>query len=368
MQTEEKRTLMVELGERSYPILIGKNLEDSLLELKKIHLEEGRKVVVVADEGLTAGNPGFCEQFMAGLPIFSTPAGEETKSVKYLSGIWDFLSEQKVDRSSVLFAFGGGVAGDLAGFASASYLRGISFYQVPTTLLAMVDSSVGGKTGINLVAGKNLVGAFHQPKGVFVDLHSLLSLPKREFSAGMAEIIKYGMLGNVALYGKLTSRTSPLSVSSPELTDVILSCCSDKARIVEQDERETSGGTGGRALLNLGHTFAHAIEAVSGYGHYLHGEAVAVGLVCALRLSLLRGGCTDGDEQVLVDLLRTYDLPFALRESLPVGDLMKAMTSDKKVVAGKLRFVLMREIGVSHVVSEVETTEVEQVWESVGAG
>ncbi len=368
MQTEEKRTLMVELGERSYPILIGKNLEDSLLELKKIHLEEGRKVVVVADEGLTAGNPGFCEQFMAGLPIFSTPAGEETKSVKYLSGIWDFLSEQKVDRSSVLFAFGGGVAGDLAGFASASYLRGISFYQVPTTLLAMVDSSVGGKTGINLVAGKNLVGAFHQPKGVFVDLHSLLSLPKREFSAGMAEIIKYGMLGNGALYGQLANRASPLSVSSPELTDVILSCCSDKARIVEQDERETSGGTGGRALLNLGHTFAHAIEAVSGYGHYLHGEAVAVGLVCALRLSLLRGGCTDGDEQVLVDLLRTYDLPFALRESLPVGDLMKAMTSDKKVVAGKLRFVLMREIGVSHVVSEVETTEVEQVWESVGAG
>ncbi len=137
---------------------------------------------------------------------------------------------------------------------------------------------------------------------------------------------------------------------------------------MEQDERETSGGTGGRALLNLGHTFAHAIEAVSGYGHYLHGEAVAVGLVCALRLSLLRGGCTDGDEQVLVDLLRTYDLPFALRESLPVGDLMKAMTSDKKVVAGKLRFVLMREIGVSHVVSEVETTEVEQVWKSVGAG
>jgi 3-dehydroquinate synthase len=368
MQAEEQRTLTVELGERSYPILIGSNLESSLLELKKRHLEEGRKIVAVVDEGLKAQNSGFCGRFMADLPVFATPSGEDTKSVKYLSGIWDFLSEQKVDRSSVLFAFGGGVTGDLAGFASASYLRGISFYQVPTTLLAMVDSSVGGKTGINLVAGKNLVGAFHQPEGVFLDLDSLLSLPEREFSAGMAEVIKYGMLGNVALYEKLTNRTSPLSVSSPELADVILGCCSDKARIVEQDERETSGGTGGRALLNLGHTFAHAIEAVSGYGNYLHGEAVAVGLVCALRLSILRGCCTAGDEQILIDLLGTYDLPFALRESLPMEDLMKAMTSDKKVVAGNLRFVLMREIGVSHVVSEVESSEIERVWKSVGAG
>ena len=368
MQTEENRSLTVELGERSYPILIGKNLEGSLLELKKSHLEEGRMVVVVIDEGLMTANPGFCERFLEDLPTFSTPSGEDTKSVKYLAGIWDFLAEQRVDRSSVLFAIGGGVTGDLAGFSAASYLRGISFYQVPTTLLAMVDSSVGGKTGINLSAGKNLVGAFHQPEGVFVDLDSLLSLPKREFSAGMAEIIKYGMLGNAALYDELASRTSPVCVSSPELPDVILSCCSDKARIVEQDERETGGGPGGRALLNLGHTFAHAIEAVSGYGNYLHGEAVAVGLVCALRLSLLRGWCADGDEKVLLDLLGTYDLPTALRDSLPVADLMKAMTSDKKVVAGNLRFVLMREIGVAQVVSEVENSEVEQIWRSVGAG
>ena len=368
MQTEENGSLTVELGERSYPILIGKNLEDSLLELKKSHLEEGRKVVVVIDEGLRTANPGFCERFLEDLPTFSTPSGEDTKSVKYLAGIWDFLAEQRVDRSSVLFAIGGGVTGDLAGFSAASYLRGISFYQVPTTLLAMVDSSVGGKTGINLSAGKNLVGAFHQPEGVFVDLDSLLSLPKREFSAGVAEIIKYGMLGNAELYDELASRTSPVCVSSPELPDVILSCCSDKARIVEQDERETGGGPGGRALLNLGHTFAHAIEAVSGYGNYLHGEAVAVGLVCALRLSLLRGWCADGDEKVLLDLLGTYDLPTALRDSLPVADLMKAMTSDKKVVAGNLRFVLMRKIGVAQVVSEVENSEVEQIWRSVGAG
>ena len=367
MQTDENKSLKVELGDRSYPILIGKNLEDSLLELKERHLNEGRKVVVVVDEGLKVANPSFYERFMADLPIFSTPSGEDTKSLGFLSGIWDFLAEQKVDRSSVLFALGGGVTGDLAGFASASFLRGISFYQVPTTLLAMVDSSVGGKTGINLLAGKNLVGAFHQPDGVFVDLDSLQSLPQREFSAGIAEVIKYGMLGNVELYDKLASRTSPLCVSSPELPDVILSCCSDKARIVEQDEREKSEGGGGRALLNLGHTFAHAIEAVSGYGNYLHGEAVAIGLVCALRLSFPRGGCSGVEVDNLLALLRTYDLPTALRESLPVADLMKAMTSDKKVVAGNLRFVLMREIGDSHVVSDVESSEVEGIWKSVGA-
>lgn len=367
MQADENKTLKVELGERSYPILIGKNLEGSLLEMKERHLSEGRKVVVVVDEGLKAANPSFCARFMADLPIFLTPPGEDTKSVRFLSGIWDFLAEQKVDRSSVVFALGGGVTGDLAGFASASFLRGISFYQVPSTLLAMVDSSVGGKTGINLVAGKNLVGAFHQPKGVFVDLNVLQSLPRREFSAGMAEVIKYGMLGNAELYGKLANRTSPLCVSSPELADVILSCCSDKARIVEEDERETSGGTGGRALLNLGHTFAHAIEAVSGYGNYLHGEAVAVGLVCALRLSLLRGGCSGLGVDNLLGLLRTYELPIALLRALPLADLMKAMTSDKKIVAGNLRFVLMREIGDSHVVSGVGSSEVEVVWKSVGA-
>jgi 3-dehydroquinate synthase len=368
MNEGKNMQLEVRLGERTYPIRIGSGSANTLLEESDRYLSQGRKVVAVFDEGLVEANPDFCSKLRAEVPCFSTPSGESTKSLDWLGRLWGFLSEQKVDRSSVLFAVGGGVTGDLAGFAAASYLRGISFYQVPTTLLAMVDSSVGGKTGINLSSGKNLVGAFHQPTGVFVDVDCLRTLPPREFSAGMAEIIKYGMLGNLSLYQQLVERTVPLSASSPELDEIILCCCSDKARIVEQDEKETSGGSGGRALLNLGHTFAHAIEAVSGYGSYLHGEAVAIGLVCALRLSRIQGGCQDHDEEVLIELLRSYELPFALEKNLSLADLMNVMGSDKKVVAGKLRFVLMQEIGVSQVVGEVDAAEVERVWKSVGVG
>jgi len=368
MEEGTNKQLEVRLGERTYPITIGSGLADLLLEERGRFLKQGRKVVAVFDEGLVEANPDFCTEFRAGIPCFSAPSGESTKSVDCLAGLWDFLSGQKVDRSSALFAVGGGVTGDLSGFAAASYLRGISFFQVPTTLLAMVDSSVGGKTGINLSSGKNLVGAFHQPTGVFVDVDCLRTLPSREFSAGMAEVIKYGMLGNPTLYGELVGRAVPLSASSPELKEIVFCCCSDKARIVEQDEKETSEGAGGRALLNLGHTFAHAIEAVSGYGTYLHGEAVAIGLVCALRLSRIRGGCRDHDEEILIELLRSYELPVALDKHLPLPDLMNVMESDKKVVAGKLRFVLMQEIGVSQVVGEVDAEEVERVWKSVGAG
>ena len=366
MEEGKNRQLEVRLGERTYPITIGSGLGDLLLEERSRFLSQGRKVVAVFDEGLVEANPDFCHEFRAGTPCFSTPSGESTKSIDYLL-VLDFLSGQKVDRSSVLFAVGGGVTGDLAGFAAASYLRGISFHQVPTTLLAMVDSSVGGKTGINLSSGKNLVGAFHQPAGVFVDLDCLRTLPVREFSAGMAEVIKYGMLGNPSLYAELAGRSVPLCATSPELQEIILRCCTDKARIVEEDEKETNRGGGGRALLNLGHTFAHAIEAVSGYGTYLHGEAVAIGLVCALRLSRMRGACSDDDEGPLIELLRSYELPVALEQNLPLSDLMEVMESDKKVIEGKLRFVLMKEIGVSQVVGEVDRRDVEFVWKSVGA-
>ena len=367
MEEGKNRQLEVRLGERTYPITIGSGLGNLLLEERSRFLSQGRKVVAVFDEGLVEANPDFCHEFRTGTPCFSTPSGESTKSIDCLAGLWDFLSGQKVDRSSVLFAVGGGVTGDLAGFAAASYLRGISFHQVPTTLLAMVDSSVGGKTGINLLSGKNLVGAFHQPAGVFVDVDCLRTLPAREFSAGMAEVIKYGMLGNPSLYAELAGRSAPLCATRPELQEIILRCCTDKARIVESDEKETNSGGGGRALLNLGHTFAHAIEAVSGYGTYLHGEAVAVGLVCALRLSRMRGACSDDDEKPLIELLRSYELPVALEKNLPLSDLMEVMESDKKVIAGKLRFVLMKEIGSSQVVGEVDRGDVEVVWKSVGA-
>jgi 3-dehydroquinate synthase len=239
-------------------------------------------------------------------------------------------------------------------------LRGIDFYQVPTTLLAMVDSSVGGKTGINLKAGKNLVGAFHQPKAVFIDLECLKSLPKREFSAGMAEVIKYGLLGNKTLFKKLVSFSSPLHSKSEELPEIIETCCVDKAKIVEVDERETDKTTGGRALLNLGHTFAHAIEA-------LHGEAVSIGLVCAIRLSGLRDGSNQLDESSLETLLNSYQLPIRLNSPLVISELINAMQSDKKVSAGKIRFVALKSIGNAFVTSDIAIEDVIKVWKSVGA-
>ena len=294
-------SLTVHLEDRSYPIRIGRGLETTIISEVDSLRKEGKKVVALIDQGLVEGNPEFCSKLLLSIPTFEVPRGETSKSVAILEKAWNFLAINRVDRSSCLFAIGGGVTGDLAGFAAASFLRGIAFYQVPTTLLAMVDSSVGGKTGINLAVGKNLVGSFHQPKEVFIDLEVLKTLPQREFSAGMAEVIKYGMLGNRGLYDRLLALGKPLDSTSQELAEFVSICCSDKALIVQADERETSKNGGGRALLNLGHTFAHAIEAQAGYGHYLHGEAVAIGLVCAFRLSRHLGFCEEEQEE---DLLR----------------------------------------------------------------
>ena len=239
------KTLNVGLGERSYPIYIGRDLGSLINQASSKYLGQGKKVVSITDSGLIKKAPLFASEFLNSVPHLNLPSGETTKSIEHLSNIWNFLADQGIDRSGILFALGGGVTGDLAGFAAASYLRGIDFYQVPSTLLAMVDSSVGGKTGINLKAGKNLVGAFHQPKAVFIDLDCLKSLPNREFSAGMAEVIKYGLLGNKELFTRLLSFSSPLHSESEELPGIIESCCLDKARIVEDDERETDGAQGG---------------------------------------------------------------------------------------------------------------------------
>lgn len=367
MSTDVFETLNVGLGDRSYPIYIGRNLESLIQEVASENLNQSKKVVAVIDQGLREEASSFANEFIHSVPNLSLPRGEKTKSIEFLSNIWDFLAGEGVDRSGVLYALGGGVTGDLVGFAAASYLRGINFYQVPTTLLAMVDSSVGGKTGINLKAGKNLVGAFHQPQAVFIDLECLKTLPKREFSAGMAEVIKYGLLGNESLFNNLLSFTSPLHSESVELPDIIKCCCLEKARIVEEDERETEKISGGRALLNLGHTFAHAIEAVSGYGQYLHGEAVSIGLVCAIRLSLLGTYCSKQDESSLENLLQSYELPVQLNSPLAIPELMNAMQSDKKVSAGKIRFVALKNIGNAFVTSDVSMNEVIKVWKSVGA-
>ena len=359
--------LKVELGKRSYPVSVGQGLLPAICDARDAALESGKKVVFLLDEGFKNAYPMACDELVGGNLFHILPSGEKTKSISCLEQIWNFLGASKLDRSGVLFAVGGGVVGDLVGFAAATFLRGISFYQVPTTLLAMVDSSVGGKTGINLQAGKNLVGSFHQPDAVWADTSFLEHLPSREFSAGMAEVIKYGMLGDDELYRKLSRSASPLSFNCLELESVIKQCCQIKARIVATDEKETSGDGKGRALLNLGHTFAHAVEAVAGYGVYLHGEAVAIGLCCALRLSQKMNLCAGESLQELEDLLRSYSLPVELKEPLAEDLLLDAMASDKKVSHGKLRFVIMNQVGDAIQTDQVKLQDVRKVLGEVGA-
>ncbi len=356
-------TLQVNLGERSYPIHFGADLSSALGEWVVAQRAAGRKLLIVTDERVQSAQGPALERLAGGAPLLVLPAGETSKQVGTLAQIWDRLATERVDRSGAVVAVGGGVMGDLAGFAAASYLRGVDFVQVPTTLLAMVDSSVGGKTGINLSAGKNLVGAFHQPKAVYVSTGFLRTLPAREYAAGMAEVIKYGLLGDAALAEELTAK--PLRAGDPREAAIVARCCAIKARVVEADERETAA-EGGRALLNLGHTFGHAIEQVTGYGAYLHGEAVAVGLVAAVRLSQHLGLVTGATVAQVETLVRAHDLPTTLREPLTLDALMAAMARDKKVRAGLPRFVVLTRVGEAVTRSGIEPKWVEAAWREVG--
>ena len=358
-------TLTVNLGERSYPIRFGADLSaDVRGEVARL-AAAGRKVAVLTDTNFARAQPAALREMFGDSPVLAVEPGEGSKSLAGLGRVLDFLAAQKLDRGGALFAVGGGVVGDLGGFAAASWLRGIDFYQVPTTLLAMVDSSVGGKTGINLAAGKNLAGAFHQPRGVFISTALLATLPPREFAAGAAEVIKYGLLGDAALFAALEQ--TPLTVASIDLADVIRRCCALKARIVEADERETAKD-GGRALLNLGHTFAHAIENAAGYGDYLHGEAVAIGLCAAARLSRELGFIAARDEERIAAVVAAHTLPTRLRAPLPLVALMTAVARDKKVRAGLPRFVVLKKIGEAATRDGVAPTLAEACFRAVGAG
>ena len=358
------QSLTVKLGERSYPIHFGAEVASAVRAEVDALVAAGRKVAVVTDRNL-ASNQGAALSAMFGeQPKLILAPGEETKSLTDLGRVLDFLAEHRIDRGGALFAAGGGVIGDLAGFAAASYLRGIAFYQVPTTLLSMVDSSVGGKTGINLKAGKNLVGAFHQPKGVFIGTDLLKTLPPREFAAGMAEVIKTGLLGDERLFAQLERST--LTVASAELGEVVRRCCALKAGVVEADEHETAK-EGGRALLNLGHTFGHAIEQVTGYGHYLHGEAVAIGLAAAARLSQKLGYIDTDVVERIEAVLVAHALPVRLREPLELPPLMAAMARDKKVRAGALRFVVLKSIGHAATQGGIDPALAEASFREVGA-
>ena len=358
------KTLTVNLGLLSYMIHLGIDLNGSVRTLVKELNSQGRRIAVLSDKQVQAAQPVALREMFGEAAVLAVEPGESTKSVASLGRVLEFLAEQRLDRGGVLFAVGGGVVGDLGGFAAAAYLRGIDFYQVPTTLLAMVDSSVGGKTGINLVAGKNLAGAFHQPRGVFIATDLLRTLPPREFAAGMAEVIKYGLLGDAALFAQLELR--PLTVNSPELADVIRTCCAIKARIVEADERELAK-EGGRALLNLGHTFAHAIEQVAGYGHYLHGEAVAIGLNAAARLSAKLGLISVAEVTRIEAVLTAHTLPVRLKAPLLLTALLGAMARDKKVRGGLPRFVVLNKIGEAATRDGVEPALAEDCFRAVGA-
>ncbi|QYY36424.1 3-dehydroquinate synthase [Ruficoccus sp. ZRK36] len=364
--------LTVELGERSYPIIITATRDEHDIALNK-YGGMVRNTAVIYDHNTFKNCLNRVPDQVVSIGF---SPGEQTKCFTNLQRIMDEMAEARIDRGGKLIALGGGVIGDLGGFAAASYLRGIDFFQVPTTLLAMVDSSVGGKTGINIAAGKNLVGAFWQPQAVFICTEFLKTLPPREFAAGMAEIIKYGMLYDRALFDQLAALEEPLSWEHPALPGIIRRCCEIKAEVVKADEKETAA-SGGRALLNLGHTFAHAIENVAGYGTYLHGEAVGIGLVLAAELSVrlsddgaIGFDFTAEDAAAVRKLVAANGLPTSLRDpiggqaapALDLEKLLDAMRRDKKVRSGRLRFVAMEEIGRAVTVADVDESWIRELW------
>jgi 3-dehydroquinate synthase len=360
------RKVHVDLGPRSYDVLIGRDLIGSLKPLIK-SLNLNGTPIVIADEKIQ--DTAWFKKFRAprvGEIAFNyvlptkLPGGEDAKSLAFYSMIMRDLAADKHHRSDIIVALGGGVIGDLAGFVAATYLRGINFVQVPTTLLAMVDSSVGGKTGVNLPEGKNLVGAFHQPKLVVADLDTLGTLPPREFAAGMAEVIKYGAIKDKALFDRVAKGVQP---DDDDLAEIIEKCVAIKARIVERDEFEEKGL---RALLNFGHTIGHAIEKATGYTKYLHGEAISLGMRAAAWLSHWESGLSLAEVHALEKALLANGLPVHLDEpddsnAIILTDvILKALGNDKKVASdGKNRWVLLKSLGKAETGIEIDSKQVE---------
>lgn len=340
------RTVKVPLGNRSYDIKISSGLLSQLgSECARLKLGERCAIITDTNVGRRYAKPAYNSLLKAGFnpALVTVPAGETAKSLRSVHACYDRLAAHRLERKSFLVALGGGVVGDLAGFVAATYLRGIQFIQVPTTLLAHVDSSVGGKVGVNLRAGKNLVGSFYQPRVVLCDLDTLDTLPPREFRAGLAEVIKYGIIYDARLFERI-ERDLPklLRRDTKTLKEVIARCCEIKAGVVGQDETED----GLRAILNFGHTLGHGIENSSGYGKYLHGEAISIGQVAAARLSTELAGLPASSVERITNLFRNTGLPtqlkFTARQRVK---LIAAMRLDKKVSEGEIKFVLARRIG-----------------------
>lgn len=346
-------TITVNLGDRSYPIVIGAGLLNGGFDLSKF--VNGPDCLIVSNEIVA---PLYRDRILPNLAgkavtTIDLPDGESYKSVASLQAVIDRLVESGANRDTTVIALGGGVVGDIAGFAAACYMRGVAFIQVPTTLLAQVDASVGGKTGVNHAEGKNLIGAFHQPQVVMIDTDTLDSLPDRELKAGLAEVIKYGVICDIEFFAWLEDNMQALLEKEPlALARAIQRSCELKATVVAEDERES----GHRVILNFGHTFGHAIENCQGYGEWLHGEAVAAGMIMAAELS----GIGDGDVERLRVLLQKAGLPVA-PPAIDGQDWLRTMGMDKKVKQKQLRFVLLRALGDAYLATSYDKDKLQQI-------
>jgi len=352
------KTLELDLAEKSYPIYIGQGLLDQAKLL--INHIAGKQVMIVTN---TTVAPLYLEQVKSLLSSFHVaevqlPDGEQYKTLDTVNLIFDALLANRFDRSCTLIALGGGVVGDMTGFAASSYQRGVGFIQIPTTLLSQVDSSVGGKTGVNHPLGKNMIGAFYQPKCVVIDVDTLDTLDDRQYSAGMAEVIKYGLLGNVNFLTFLQENIQNLMQRNKDLIiQAVYQSCADKASIVAQDELES----GKRALLNLGHTFGHAIENTLGYGVFLHGEAISVGMLMAAKLSQLLGDLTPQEIDQVQDLLEKSNLPISVDGKISASEFLSAMRVDKKVIDGNIRLILLKKLGEAYISDNYQKDHLDQV-------
>jgi 3-dehydroquinate synthase len=348
----------VNLGPRSYDIEIGSGNLRETARFCDAEADDAHAVIITdanVDDLYTEPVADSLVELGAEVDILSVEAGEQSKAPEVAAELWEQMLDQGADRKSVVVALGGGVVGDLAGFVAATFARGLRFVQVPTTLLAQVDSSVGGKVGVNLPGGKNMVGAFWQPRGVVIDVDVLDTLPQREYRAGLAEVVKYGVIQDAEFFAFLEANVEPInSRDHAILTRIIERCCRLKADVVEQDEREE---TGLRAILNYGHTFGHAFEAATGYEELLHGEGVAIGMMCAARLAQRLGRVDAAFVERQRALLEAFGLPLTVPD-VASDELIELMYRDKKVDRGKLRFVLPLRMGHVEFVSGIATGDI----------
>ncbi|MCX6966889.1 MAG: 3-dehydroquinate synthase [Verrucomicrobia bacterium] len=355
----------VPLGDRAYSVHIGAGILAQLgPRANELGSELGQRCAVVTDSNVA---PLYSEAVLASLKaggysptLITVPAGEVSKAMEVVEKVCDQMIAAGLDRKSWVVALGGGVVGDLAGFVAAIYYRGVPFVQIPTTVIAQVDSAVGGKTGVNATHGKNLIGAFHQPRFVLADVTTLQTLPPREFNEGIAEIVKHAAIRDRSLLEALC--TPNLQFDPDALARIIRRNVEIKAAIVTEDEHETKGL---RALLNFGHTVGHGIENAAGYGRFLHGEAISLGLVAACRLSVLKAGLAPEESQLLLDALARFQLPLRLPEDISTESLMAALRTDKKFAQGQVRFVLCPRLGEAFVSKDVTLEEIRAAVEAL---